>query len=208
MISRLCVVQLALGVLIATPLASQTASTTRGFVLGAHLVGASLDLEDGENDGGAGIGISAAYGFRSGLAIFLNASGARMNASAEDAEDYTFGQGDLGVRYTFGATAQHWRPFLAAALSGVSVSWENVDFFEFGTADVEVSGPAFSVGGGVKYFLNPRWALDGNVLWSSGSFDQVKIDNVTVELDDEDEVKLNTVRLQFGFQYHFAGRNQ
>lgn len=204
MISRLCAVPLGLSVLLALPLAAQPRSTTHGFILGGHLTGVSLDTEDREQDDGGGFGFVVGYGFRNRVSLFLNVSVAHMRATEEGASDYVLGEGDLGVRYTFGSTAARWRPFLAAALSGVTVTYENVEFGEFGRVDVAISGPAFTAGGGVQLFLSPRVAIDGGLLWSGGSFDTVEVDDVTVELDENDRVDLTTFRLQVGLRYHFG----
>ncbi|HSL70952.1 MAG TPA: hypothetical protein VK864_11970, partial [Longimicrobiales bacterium] len=45
-----------------SPVAAQR-STTRGFMLGAHLQGASLTVQDGDPDSGGGLGLRAGYGF-------------------------------------------------------------------------------------------------------------------------------------------------
>jgi hypothetical protein len=206
MVSRVCAVLLGLTVLLAVPVAAQTRSTTHGFMLGAHLFGVSLDPENGEQDDGGGFGLVFGWGFRNRLSLFLAASVAYLRGTEEGSTGDVLGEGDLGVRYTFGSSAARWRPFLTAALSGVTVSYENVEFDELGRVDVAVSGRAFTGGGGVQLFLGAPVALEAALVWSGGSFDEIKVNNVTVELADDDRIEFTTARLQIGIRYHF-GRN-
>jgi hypothetical protein len=205
MMMRLCcVVALMLCVLCAPPVMAQNRSTTHGFMLGAHLFGVGLDAEDREDDDGGGFGLTVAYGFRNRVSLFQTGSVAAMEASEDGARDYIFGAGDLGVRYTFGTTAARWRPFLTAALSGITITYENIVFGDFGRSDVDISGGALTAGGGVQLFPDRRIALDGALLFSGGSFDEVKVDNVTVELEGDDRIDLTVVRLQLGLRYYFG----
>jgi hypothetical protein len=173
-------------------------------MLGAHLAGISLDTEDDDADGGGGFGLTAGWGFSNGLSIFLNGTVANMEPDDDEADNYILGEGELGLRYTFGSSAARWRPYLNGALGGVTATFENVEFGDLGRADVEVSGPVFSVGGGVQFFPTAQLAIDGALAWGGGEFDEVKVDNVTVDLDDSDKIKLTLFRLQLGLRYYFS----
>jgi hypothetical protein len=188
------------------PSAAHAQSTTRGWILGGQLFGASLDAENSSTDGGGGLGISVGYGFRNRLSLLLSLNGAGMNAGDELASDYVMGIADFGARYTFRHDSNHWRPFVTAAISGFSAVWDNVDFADLGRVDVEVSGPALTLGGGIQYFTSPRWAFEGAALFSGGTFDQIMVENVTVDLGGDDTIDFTAFRLQLGGRYYFKGR--
>lgn len=194
---------LALTALAALPAAAQNASTHHGFALGLHLVGATVDPEDGSDEQGGGGGLVLRYGFRNGLSIFLQGDGARMEAEEEGMDDYDLGVGELGLRYTFRGTAARLRPFVDGALGAISaqVAYDDPDL---GEVDAEISGPVFTIGGGVDYYLGPKLALGVGLRWSTGSIDEIKVENVTVELEEEDQFDLRATRLQVGLQYFFA----
>ena len=80
-----------------------------------------------------------------------------------------------------------------------------MNFGNQSSVDLEISGPAFSLGGGIQYFLTPSWSAGLGLRWSVGSFDHVKVGNVTIELEPEDEFDVQTTRLQLGMRYHFSG---
>lgn len=187
----------------AAPAAAQR-STTHGFALGGSLFAVNLHPEDGEDDTGGGLSIEVGYGFRNGLAIFLNGAGASMTPGEAEDESYTLGEGDLGVRYHFLGEENRWRPFVEAAFSSMHVEFEDVEFLDE-ERDVTISGPGFTVGGGVSYYLSPSWALGGGLRWTSGSFDEVKVDNVTVELDEGEQYDLRTTRLELRITHFFSG---
>jgi hypothetical protein len=191
--------------LAATPLAAQVASTTHGFSLGLHLQGATLDPEDDLGDRGGGAGLDLGWGFRNGLGLFLTIAGAAMEPDEDKiGASYTLVEADLGVRYAFLGETARGRPFVEAAVSSMMATFEDVEWFGDET-DVEISGPAFSVGGGIEYFFSPAWSGLVGLRWSAGSFDEVKIGNLTVELDPGDEFDVRTTRFQLGVRHHFAG---
>jgi opacity protein-like surface antigen len=190
--------------LTATPTFAQS-STTHGFALGLHAQGAGLDPEDDLNDAGGGGGLDFAYGFRNGISPFLTFSVAAMQPEeGKIGSSYALSELDLGARYHFGGEQASWRPFVEAAATAMLATFEDVNF---GGAieDVQVKGPAFSVGGGIDYFISPSWSAGLGLRWSTGSFDEVTIRNVTVRLDPGEEFDVRTTRLQLGLRYHFAG---
>lgn len=94
---------------------------------------------------------------------------------------------------------------MEASFSSVHVEFEDVLILDEVARDVTISGPGFSVGGGVSYYLNPSWALGGGLRWTSGSFDEVKVGNVTVELDEGEQYDLRTTRLELRITHFFSG---
>jgi hypothetical protein len=208
----------ALALSIADPSAAQTRSTHQGFILGLGLTGGWLDPEDGETHSGGGLGFDLAYGFGNGISIFAGSSFTRMEPDADFGEEYNLALGDFGVRYAIGSQEAAWRPFIEGGFNYLTATWEDVDLGEFGQlsplapslvdVDIALRGPGLSFGGGVEYFLNPRWALGGGLRLAFGSIDELKIGNVTVELDEEDEFDLSTGRITLGIRYFFRGRGQ
>jgi opacity protein-like surface antigen len=187
-------------------LAAQPRST-RGFEMGGFIQGTTLDPEDDLNDHGAGAGLFFGYGFNGGILLYLTAEGSSMEPEeGKRGSDYTLTQVDVGVRYRFrNDGGSRWRPFLDAAVTGLVATFEDVQFFENTPAqDVEISGPSFGVGGGMEYFLAPQWSLGLGVRWASGSFEDVKIGNVTIHLDEPDRFDTQTTRVQLGLRYHFS----
>ena len=192
-------------VVLAAPAAAQNLSANRGFVLGAHLIGAGLDPEDGSGDSGGGLGIMAGWGFGDHLQLQLDGAALRMNPE-DEAEDYTLGHGDLALRYAFLTPSHRWRPFVEGGASWFSVEWQNISFGEAGEVDLKISGPGIMVGGGVDLFVSPAVALEAGLRWAAGAFDEVEINNVTVKLEGTDRYDVRTSRLQFGAKYYFSGR--
>jgi hypothetical protein len=190
--------------LTATPVVAQT-SVTHGFALGLHVQGAGLDPEDDLNDNGGGGGLDVAYGFRNGISPFLTFSVAAMQPEdGKRGSSYALTELDLGARYHFGGEQATWRPFVDAAVTGMLATFKDV-FYEGAIEDVEVKGPAFSVGGGIDYFISPSWSAGLGLRWSTGSFDELTIRNVTFRLDPGEEFDVTTTRLQLGMRHHFAG---
>ena len=196
----------ALAIVFAAPAAAQVNSVEHGISLGLQLHGTALDPEDDLNDNGGGAALEFAYGFRNDISLFLSAG-----VSAMEPEDgkvggsYALSELDLGGRYTFRGEENEWRPYVEAALSGMLATFEDVNFGNQSSVDLEISGPAFSLGGGIQYFLTPSWSAGLGLRWSVGSFDHVKVGNVTIELEPEDEFDVQTTRLQLGMRYHFSG---
>jgi len=188
-----------------SPAAAQTGSTTHGFFLGLHAQGVELDPKDDLNDKGGGVGLDFGYGFRNRLSLFLTMSGAAMQPDADKVgASYALGEVDLGARFTFRSEEARWRPFVETALTTLFVTFQDVEFGGELEQDVKIRGPAFSIGGGASYYMAPQWSLELGLRWSTGSFDEVEVGNVTVRVDPDDAFDVQTTRLQIGVRYHFA----
>jgi hypothetical protein len=156
-------------------------STTRGFMLGAHLSGASLTPEDGDRSTAGGGGIYFGYGFNRTVQLFLQIDGAEFDVENAEVEGkWTMGHGDLGVRFHFANSLRSWVPYLQAALSARGVSVDNAVVAGNPETDVGFYGGAFSIGGGIMFYFNETLAADLQLIGTGGRFTEVKIDNVTV----------------------------
>jgi hypothetical protein len=170
-----------LAVLLSSSPVTAQESTTRGFMLGAHLSGASLTPEDGDRSTAGGGGIYFGYGFNRTVQLFLQIDGAEFDVENAEVEGkWTMGHGDLGVRFHFANSLRSWVPYLQAALSARGVSVDNAVVAGNPETDVGFYGGAFSIGGGIMFYFNETLAADLQLIGTGGRFTEVKIDNVTV----------------------------
>jgi hypothetical protein len=125
-------------------------SNTGGFMIGGHLNGSALSFEGADTESGGGLGIAIGYGFTPKLMLYLNVDAAKVDiADTQIGGSFALGHGDLGIRYTFANSARAWVPYLNAAFTS-RVASANVDNSLTSTTEVSISGPAVSVGGGVR----------------------------------------------------------
>jgi hypothetical protein len=61
--------------------------------------------------------------------------------------------------------------------------------------DLQISGGAFTVGGGAHYYVTPSVAFTASLQVSAGEFTTVKIDNVSI---DGFEIDATSTRLSLG----------
>jgi hypothetical protein len=159
-------------------------STTRGFNLGFHLQGASLTVEGGDASNAGGAGLHVGYGINRRFTLFASLDGAEFDV--EDAESvagtWTMGHFDLGTRFHFANSLSRWVPFLEAAVGARVVSLDATD----GDGSVSFSGPAFTLGGGVAFYIKETLALDLDLNFTSGEFTDVHVGGVTVSGFDVD----------------------
>lgn len=136
------------------------------------------DVTDGTVSGG-GVTFRIGYGLSPTLALFLDASGSSIEGDA----NYLVGQVDLGVRYHFAAPARAVVPFLEASLTGLSITPEDqASLNDEGKwlGSVDYWGSGFSVGGGVLYFVSPRFALNAGARLTRARMTEVTLNRVTV----------------------------
>jgi opacity protein-like surface antigen len=192
----------------AAPLAAQQttvpASSTKGFFIGAHLNGSSVtgdDFSDGDSESGPGVGIQLGFGFTRQLAIVLDGTGAGLDV---DGETVGLGHFDVGLRYAFTGPTRRFVPFVEAAFTGRALEQSDVDLDDGETGDVTFSGTGFTLGGGVQYYVAPKWAVGAGLKWTTGEFDTVKVDNVSVS---DLGIDAKSARINFGVTwYPMAGR--
>ena len=158
-------------------------SGTSGFFAAFGLAGASIAIEelDDERESGGGAALRLGYGFTPRFAMFVEGSGAALET---DDGDIALGHFDVGARYHFANPRRPVVPFLEVALTGRALMQDDVVLVDDGgetvEGDVELSGAGFSFGGGVLYFLNPRVALNADLKWTVGELDEVRIGNVSI----------------------------
>ena len=174
----------------AAPVAYAQHYTTRGFSLGVGLQYAGVEVDEsdfGPSDSGGGLGLSAEYGFNDTISLFTTLDGSGID------EDTGLGHFDLGVKLHFAAQPQ-LRPFVMAALSGVAVTSQADD-----SDDTTLSGGAFTIGGGVRYFFSRTVLLDIQGAYSPGEFNQIEVGGHT---QDDLNIDMHSYRLRFGVLFN------
>ncbi|MFN8573091.1 MAG: outer membrane beta-barrel protein [Gemmatimonadaceae bacterium] len=178
---------------------SAAKSRTRGFFLGGGLEGAAQSVEDSNTDSGAGAGLTLGYGFNKTWALFVNGSGASLDS--DEIGSYTLGQGDVGVRVSFRSGPNQVVPYIVGALSGRTAKIDFIDD-QGDSHSADVNGTGLTLGAGLNVFFSPSVALDLHYLYTGGSYDEVKFNNITISGLD---AKAQTGRFRIGVNW-FVGK--
>jgi hypothetical protein len=182
-------------------------SHTQGLFLKVHGNASTLSMEDSNTtDMGGGIGFGIGYGFTAAIAGFINVDAAAMSGDRGD-PDYTLGHAELGGRYTFRDASARWRPSLDASVAVRMAWWENLEIEGLGPVDMELTGFAYGLGGGLAYFFNPSLALNMGLRVNVGLFDELKVDKITVDLEGDERIKATTSRFNLGVVWYPSGRS-
>ena len=182
----------------ASPLIAQR-STTRGFTVGAHLQGASLQVEDDDPSGGGGFGARVGYGFNRRFTGYTEVDAIVFDVANPDFGGYwSMVHVDLGLRYNFANSLRRWVPLLETAIGvrGVNVDDARVDGEDVG--ELNFSGGAFSLGGGISFFPTEKLAIETLVKFTSGTFEQVDVGNVSVR---DLNIDANSFRFKLGLAW-------
>ena len=103
----------------ATPGSAQE-STTRGFMVGAHVGLASVSIEGSERSSGDGGGLTIGYGLNRKFTIYGQFDGSSVdvrNQADDVAGTWALGHADLGLRFHFANSLRSWVPYLQAGIS-------------------------------------------------------------------------------------------
>jgi len=148
-------------------------------------------FEDTSHSGGGG-GIQIGYGFTPLITIYLGVNGSSM--STDDIEDaYTLAHVELGSQFNFQSGRSALVPYGDIAFTFRQAT------IDFGSnAEVDINGGGITLGGGLKYFLSPKFALDLNLLGTFGTFTEVDFGGVAFDID---EVDATSVRLGLGLSF-------
>ena len=172
--------------LAASPAVAQR-STTRGFTVGAHLQGASLTVEEGDPDGGGGFGARVGYGFNRRFTGYFETDAIVFDVANPDFGGYwSMVHVDVGVRYNFANSLRRWVPFLEGAIGARAVQVDDARVNGDSVGELNFTGGAFSLGGGVSFFATEKLALETVMKFSGGTFEQVDVGNVSVNNLDID----------------------
>lgn len=175
----------ALAVLAALSLPGRSAaqeSTTRGFVLGAHVGASSIKVEDADRGNGGGGGLFIGYGVNRRVTIFGRVDGSNIEVENQpDAEGtWTMAHVDLGVRFNFANSLRSYVPYLEGAFTARAVEVSDLPANNaFGVDSYSFSGGAFTLGGGVMIYASQTLAFDLGLLFSGGEFTDITVGNTT-----------------------------
>jgi len=174
-------------------------STTRGWVLGAHLQGGSLTVNNDDPRGGGGLGVRAGYGVNRYFTPYLEADAIQFDVPNPDLGG-TWGMThlDVGLRYNFANSLRRWVPFLETALGVRAVIVDDGTSNGTDVGRVTFSGGAFSLGGGVGYYVKQHVAIETVFKFTGGKFENVDVGNVTVRNLDIDA---SSTRVKFGVEW-------
>ncbi len=170
---------------------------TQGLALGldASYANVTLDGEGiDESEGGFGFGLRAGYGINRMWQPYLNWG--RTSFEVQDV-DATLQSIDIGTRVNFPLAGKSWVPFADVAYNIRSAKIEDDG------GDLELDGSTFSLGGGVQWFMNSQWSLDGGLQYQIGKFDEGEEGG---ESFDDLDIDANTLRLNFGFTWRPMAR--
>lgn len=188
-----------LGVLLAAPSAGGAqGSTTRGLSLGAHLMGTSLEVENGDRSSGGGIGLHVGYGFNRIVTGFVNLDGSRVEVEEGQSVggEWDLAHVELGARFHFANSLRRWVPYLEVSAGGRTVSVADAQVNGQPAGDVSFSGPAVTFGGGLSAYLTRTWAFDISLKLTGGQFSKVDVGPVSVNNLDIDA---SSARFGIGF---------
>jgi outer membrane protein with beta-barrel domain len=158
--------------LAAGPLSAQE-STTRGFVVGAHVGLGSVSVEGSERSSGGGGGLMVGYGINRRFTIYAQLDGATIDVRNQpDVEgSWAIGFAELGVRFNFANSLRSWVPYVQTALGARAVSISDIPMGNPASGqDVSISGGAFSLGGGVMLYPTESLAFDIGAIFTGGQF--------------------------------------
>ena len=188
---------LALSLLMAVPAQAQRRSNTTGLFLNAHLNGTSMNSDDeflfaDENHTGGGLGIQFGYGFTPLITIYLGVNGSSM--STDNIEDaYTLAHVDLGSQFNFQSGRSALVPY-----GNIAFSFRQATIEFANNSEIDISGGGISLGGGLKYFVSPKIAVDLNLLGTFGTFTEVDLGSASFDID---EIDAASFRLGLGLSF-------
>jgi hypothetical protein len=181
-------------------------ANTSKLILGLSLNGSTISSEEltTSRESGAGLSAQLGWGFTKNFSIVLDASAARIESIDGN---FDLAHVDVSGRWDFVSRSHGFVPFLEVGYSGRAAGKQDVVLFDdAGNAyngDLTILGSGLSLGGGMEYFIAPKWALGGTFKWTTGQFTQVKFDNVTV---DGLALDATSARFNLGFSWYPMGR--
>jgi hypothetical protein len=152
-----------------------------------------VDWYGGEQGTAPGIHLGLGWAFPNGLSLFLSGAGAGMFEDL-DGDAYTFGAGGFAVRYAFQQLAVPALPFVELALGSQLLSYDELK--------LELSGWQLMGGAGAAWFLTPKLALEGALHFGTGRLNNIKVENVSVDLESGDQPNSTFGRVSLGLMWY------
>ena len=151
-------------------------SRTQGWVAGVHSGAASVSFGSDPADGAALVGARLGRSLNPVVAPYVGVAYAAIESRGLEAFDsVTFSYVDLGVRLHLAHGPRRWVPYGDLALT----FWPVTDVIANGERAADLTGmPPLGVGGGLLVYLSEARALDVNVKWGRGTFEDVPAGDV------------------------------
>jgi hypothetical protein len=177
-------------------------ANTSKLILGLGLNGSSISSEDltTSTESGAGLSGQLGWGFTKNFALVLDASAARIESLDGN---FDLAHVDVSGRWHFVSKSHGFVPYVEVGYSGRAAGKQDVllsdDMGNVYTGDLAILGGGVSLGGGMEYFIASTWALGGSFKWTTGQFNQVRFDNVTI---DGLALDATSARFNLGFSWY------
>lgn len=193
-----CILILFSSLLLFPSLRAQPTPYTEKLFLNIGLNANRLHFEEDnfdDSDAGGGLALRLGYGFTPTFALYLGVSGARMDGKDNNVinDDYALGIGELGARFHFGKKLKSPTFYADVSLQGVAVNYQE-------GIEVEFSGGGLGLGAGLLVFVGNKLALDFGIRGSGGRYSEVRLNNVTVNIE-EDDIRYGITRLGIGISW-------
>jgi hypothetical protein len=123
-----------------------------------------------------------------------------------DDEDYLMSHGDIALMYFPRAFALGKRPLLPFVQVGGGFRSLESTFRGGGAPQIyALEGEVFSVGAGLRYHVERRWAITLQGWWSSGEFNDERVGNTTTH---NRNISATSTRVQAGLEWHRGRRGR
>lgn len=177
-------------------------SNTEGFHIGLsggykHWISSYFNQLDELEPTGIGGGLNLGFGLNQHIELFATLDYHTFSFQ-NDWDAYGMTIAGVGTRYNFGGTLQKVRPYAELAYNYqylvVSPVQLNGQLFKY-----ELSGGALSLGGGINFFVSPRFAINLKGGANLGKFNSFLLNESGIE--DRPDVK--TFQFGLGLNYFF-----
>ena len=162
--------------------AAEEVSSTEKWYVHAHLGAHSQNVGNSDDvDGGGGFGLRVGYGVSPLATLYLGLDFAGMGAENPSTQnlfgdDYGLGTFEIGAQFNF-RRDKKLVPYVETALTGVA------SVIDEGGTEASISGAGLGVGGGVKYFVAPEFAIDGGVHFNTGGYTDQEVNGESRDID-------------------------
>ena len=176
---------------------AESVSNTERWYFHAHLAGHSQSIANQDDlDAGGGLGLRVGYGVSPLVTLYLGVDGANMSSENDVSQslfgdDYTLGIVEFGAQFNF-RRDKKLVPYFDTALIGIA------SVIDEDGRDASIAGPGIGIGGGVKYFVSPEFALDAGLYTALGGYDEQEINGDTEDIG----VSFGTGRFAVGISWY------
>ncbi len=173
-------------------------STTRGWSLGAHLLGTTLTPEGGSASSGGGLGVRAGYGFNRIFTGFVEIDGSKIDITEAGTlvGSWELAHAEVGARFHFANSLRRWVPYVETSIGTRAVKVRDAEFAGQSRGNVTFNGGAFTLGTGLSAYLKPSFALDASLKWTGGKFTEIDLGDTALQ-----NIDINAASFRFGLGF-------